>query len=249
MLEIIDHHSVREIRLARPPANALNPELMTALTAALQEAANVADAVIVSGLPGMFSAGLDVPELLQLDREALSRAWQGFLEVSGTIARMPVPTAFALTGHAPAAGIVMALFGDYRVMASGFKTGLNEVQVGLVVPSTIYQALVRAVGPHTAERILVAGEILNSDQAARIGLVDELTDNPDAAVERALDWCRRHSTLPRSAMLMTRAMARADLHSLFGDHSALGVEKFVEVWFSETTQQKLRALAASLKKS
>lgn len=249
MLEITDHLSIREIRLARPPANALNPALVKALTKALQEAASVADAVVVSGRPGMFSAGLDVPELLQLDREALSRAWQGFLELSGTIARMPVPTAFALTGHAPAAGIVMALFGDYRVMASGFKTGLNEVQVGLVVPSVIHQALVRAVGPHTAERILVAGEIMNSDQAAKIGLVDELADDSETAVEHALEWCRRHHALPRSAMLMSRAMARADLHSLFRDHSVLGVESFVEVWFSEATRQTLQALAASLKKS
>ena len=241
MLDIMHHDKVREIRLARPPANALNPQLVDALTVALQKAATEAEAVVVSGRPGMFSAGLDVPELLQFDRETLSRAWQSFIELSSTIARMPVPTAFALTGHAPAGGIVLALYGDFRVMAKGFKTGLNEVQVGLVVSSTIHQALSRAVGPRVAERILVAGDEIGGNE-----LLERLVE---AAVERALDWCRQHIALPRPAMLMARAMARADLHGLFQDRSRLGVEKFVDVWFSEPTQRALKALVASLKKS
>lgn len=249
MLEITQHENVREIRLARPPANALNPALVDALTAALHKAAAEAEAVVVSGRAGMFSAGLDVPELLQFDRETLSRAWQSFIELSSTIARMPVPTAFALTGHALAGGIVLPLYGDFRVMAKGFKTGLNEVRVGLVASSTIHQALARAVGLRVAERILVAGEIMDSEKAARVGLVDELAEGPEAAIQKAIDWCRQHAALPRPAMLTTRAMARADLHALFQDRSRLGVEKFVDVWFSDPTQRALQSMVANLKKA
>ena len=70
--------------------------------------------MVVSGRPGMFSAGLDVPELIELDRGQMERFWRNFVSMLGQIASMPVPTVFALTGHAPAGGIVMALFGDYR---------------------------------------------------------------------------------------------------------------------------------------
>ena len=66
MLEIIDHGRIREIRLNRPPANAINNEMAQSMGEALIGAAENADAVIVSGRPGMFSAGLDVPELLTL---------------------------------------------------------------------------------------------------------------------------------------------------------------------------------------
>ena len=169
MLEIIDHGMVREIKLARPPANALSVDLVEKLIRTLATAGEEADAVVVSGLPGMFSAGLDVPQLLQFERSDISRFWQIFLRLLKTIADMPVPTAFAMTGHAPAGGIVMAIFGDYRIMPQGnFKTGLNEVQVGLVVSPPIHEALVRAVGPHTAERILVAGEMMESEKALRL---------------------------------------------------------------------------------
>jgi len=247
MLETINHGNVREIKLARPPANALSAELVELITGSLLEAGEQAGAVVISGLPGMFSAGLDVPQLLQFDRGEMSRFWQLFLEMLKTIAHMPVPTAFAMTGHAPAGGIVMALFGDYRIMPrGGFKTGLNEVQVGLVVSTPIHKALVRAVGAHTAERILVAGEMMESERAKDIGLIDELVDDPESAVSRAIEWCEQHLALPKPAMLITREMARADLHGFFDNKSELGVEKFVEIWYSDSTRATLTALVERL---
>ena len=247
MLETINHGNVREIRLARPPANALNADLVKLITKSLIEAGEEAGAVVVSGLPGMFSAGLDVPQLLQFDREEMGQFWQVFLRLLKTIAHMPVPTVFAMTGHAPAGGIVMALFGDYRIMPRGnFKTGLNEVQVGLVVSPTIHQALVRAVGPHTAERILVAGEMMESARAKEIGLIDELVDDPESTVTQAIEWCEQHLALPQLAMLTTRKMARADLHGFFDTGSELAADKFIEIWFSDTAQTTLTALVERL---
>jgi enoyl-CoA hydratase/carnithine racemase len=248
MIEITDHGDVRELRLARPPANAVNPELVETFISALMEAAESSRAVVVSGQPGMFTAGLDIPELIHLDRDELSRVWQLFLNMLQAIACLPVPCAFALTGHAPAAGIVMAMYGDYRVMSSGrFKTGLNEVQVGLVVSPVIHKGLVRLVGAHRAERLLVSGNMVDSQEALELGLVDELADNPQATVDRAVAWCEQHIALPSLAMRNIRALARADLVALFEDASGYGVEKFVNQWFHESTQQALGALVERLK--
>jgi len=248
MLEIIDHGEIRELNLARQPANALNLELILKLTQSLIEAGESAGAVVVSGRPGLFSGGFDIPEMIEYDRGQVSTFWQSFLNLCKTIAHMPVPTAFAMNGHAPAGGVVMALFADYRIMPrDGFKTGLNEVQVGLVVSPAIHEALVRTVGAHTAERMLVAGELMSSEKAHAIGLVDELVDQPDDTVARAVAWCEQHVALPGLAMLTTRAMARADLHALFSDSSQLGVENFVNTWFSDSTRKTLQGLVERLK--
>lgn len=247
MLQTIDHGPVREIKLDRPPANALNPELTQALDEALDQAGRVAEAVIVSGRPGMFSAGLDVPQLLGLDRAAMTDFWMGFTVLLKRIASMPVPTVFALTGHAPAGGIVMALFADYRIMPrGGFKTGLNEAQVGLVVPPPVHRALVRLIGAHKAERIVVSGEMMDAERALKIGLVDELVEAPDDSVPRAIDWCQGLLALPRSAMLLSRTMARADLRKIFEDMETQGVGQFIDVWFEDSTQRTLRALVERL---
>lgn len=249
MLEITDHGRVREIRLNHPPVNAMNPALISALKDELERSARMADAVVVSGRPGMFSAGLDIPALLQLDRAELTRFWNLFLALLRTIAYMPVPTAFALTGHAPAGGIVISLFGDFRVMCGGnYKTGLNEVQVGLAVSPVIKNALVRLIGAHPAERILVPGSILSPEQALEIGLVDELEEDPGKTTQRAIAWCEHLIGLPRNAMSLTRQMAREDLHAYFVEASQFKVESFVELWFSDLTQSTLHGLVARLQK-
>jgi enoyl-CoA hydratase/carnithine racemase len=249
MLEITNHGRVREIRLNRPPVNAMDPALIAALAQSLDRAGQEADAVVVSGSPGMFSAGLDIPVLLQLDREGIARFWRAFLHALHAVAHMPVPTAFALTGHAPAGGIVMSLFSDYRIMSAGkYKTGLNEVQVGLVVAPVIKSALVRLLGPHPAEKILVPGTLLAPEQALAIGLVDELAETPDTAVARAIAWCDHLLGLPRNAMSMTRRMSREDLCRFFEEEDQYRVEVFVDLWFSEMTQSILRNMVERLKK-
>src|SRR5690606_10779045 len=91
MLETIDHGAVREIRLARPPVNALSPELVVALESALAAAAVDARAVVLSGQPGMFSAGLDMKALLARDRAQMLEFWGQFFALLRRLATSRVP--------------------------------------------------------------------------------------------------------------------------------------------------------------
>ena len=116
MITTIEHGPVRELRLNRPPANALSTEMMQAIRQAVEAAPkDGALALVISGSPGMFSAGLDVPLLLTLDRSSISDAWRALYAMMEVIARSPIPTAAAITGHAPAGGTVVTLFCDYRI--------------------------------------------------------------------------------------------------------------------------------------
>src|SRR4249920_3248100 len=178
MITIAQHGPVQEIRLARPPVNALNDELLEALEAAVLAApSRGARALVISGGEKAFSGGLDVPHLMGLDREGLRKCWSRFFAVARAIAGSPIPTAAAIAGHNPAGGCVLALCCDYRVMARGpFRIGLNETQVGLAVPDAIQYLLRRAVGNQRAERLVVAGAMIESEQAFAIGMVDALAD-------------------------------------------------------------------------
>ncbi|MGH8111169.1 MAG: enoyl-CoA hydratase/isomerase family protein [Rhodanobacteraceae bacterium] len=250
MLETIEHdHGIRELRLARPPVNALDPTLIAALRRAIEQApADGADALMISGAPGMFSAGLDIPALLRLDRTAMRAFWGNFFGVCTALARSPIPVAAAVTGHSPAGGAVLALFCDYRVMARGdFRIGLNEVRVGLTAPDCIQAAMRRLAGTYRAERLLVAGTLLDPEAAHAAGIVDEVAD-ADQVVPRATAWLEALLELPRQAMLRTRALARADLAHLFDDPASLPVEAFLDGWFAPEAQATLHALVAHLGK-
>ena len=249
MIKTIEHQAIRELRLDRPPANALSPELILALRNAIQAApAEGALALILSGSPGRFSGGLDIPLLLGLDRPAMAELWRNFYGLLGAIAGSPVPIVAAITGHAPAGGTVLALFCDWRVMADGdYKIGLNEVQVGISLPPIILRGLQRLVGRRQAERLAVTGELLSSRDAARLGLVDELA-SPEKVVDRALEVCQRLIALPAEAMTSTRREARADLVAIFETQQESEQQRVIEGWWSPSTQATLRALAERLGK-
>jgi 3,2-trans-enoyl-CoA isomerase len=244
--------SVRVIKLARPPVNALNGELIGKLVAAVEGAQDAA-AIVIAGQPGLFSAGLDVPSLLTLDRDGLAAAFVELWRAQRAIARSRAPIVFAITGHCPAGGTVLAMNGDYRVMALGeFRLGLNEVQVGLFPGGVIHSAFKRLVGGHTAQ-LLTRGALVDPATALRVGLVDELCE-AGQVLARALEVAGELCALPREPMLQTRAMTRRDLVDLYGgpDEQASREREFGEMgaqmWFAPATQELLKRQFAKKKK-
>jgi len=250
LVQSIPHGRIHELRLARPPVNAINPALCSALRSAIDDAvAAGAEGLVLSGGPKVFSAGLDVPWLLTIqdDQQALHDAWNGFFEAARAIAASPVPIVAAIAGHAPAGGCVLTLCCDWRVMAEGpFTIGLNETQVGIAIPPGIMQLLQRTVGPRRAEAMLVPGEMVDSERALKIGLVDELAD-VDHVLTRALARLDLLLDLPRGPMLETRRVLRADLQRALSAES-MQLERCLESWRSDDTQRALRAMVARLGK-
>jgi Delta3-Delta2-enoyl-CoA isomerase len=248
MLEIIAHEgNIRELRLARPPVNALGPELLRALRQQLQVAADEGVAgVVLSGTQGIFSAGLDVPSLLKLDRAGFTAAMDDFFGLFAALAASPVPVVSAITGHSPAGGAVLSIFCDYRIMAEGdYRIGLNEVQVGLVAPECVQNALRRLVGDYRAERLLIAGSMITASEAHACGMVDELKPVAEV-IPAAVSWLQTLGRLPRQAMLKTRHIARAGLRAPFD--AGFDLDAFVAEWYLPETQAVLEALVARLKK-
>lgn len=248
MLQITDHGPVREIRLNRPPVNALSPELIAALREAVLNAPNDgARALVLSGTPGRFSGGLDVPLLIQLDATAIAATWRDLYILMGALAASPIPVAAAITGHSPAGGAVLGIFCDARFMAEGdFKIGLNEVQVGIPLPPIIFRAFRRLLGQRHAERLAVSGTMISGAEALEIGLVDELVP-ADRLVERAIEWCNGLLALPPQAMSITRQTARADLVAFFNETEG-ELAGLVDMWFSDETQTVLKMVVERLTK-
>lgn len=248
MLDTLDHGPVRELRLARPPANALTPELIAALAAAVASPAQGVKALVLSGAPGFFSGGLDLPRLLTLERAAIRETWVALYDLLRTLAASPLPIAAAITGHAPAGGCVLPLFGDLRVMAEGdYKIGVNEVAVGIPLPPVIHLALARQVGPRLAEQLNTSGVLVSSAEALRIGLVDE-TVPLERVVPRAIERLQVLLAHPPRAFAETRRRARADLVALFDTVDDDEIETVLDDWWSEETQAVLRAVAERLTK-
>jgi len=247
MIEQQDQGHIRTLRLARPPANALNGELLSALGAAVARAPDEgARALVLTGSGAMFSAGLDVMALAVMDLPAL-RAFLGtFFDCLERLAGSKIPVVAAINGHSPAGGAVLALYCDRRIMARGeARIGLNEVQVGLYPGPLIHQVLVRTIGARLAGECLTTGAMLLPQEAVAVGFVDELADDAEAA---ARAWLERILKLPPIAYAATRALVRRDLIELMARARSSDQEALLDAWTGPETRAALAALMARLAK-
>jgi enoyl-CoA hydratase/carnithine racemase len=246
MLQRHEHDGILELALDRPPANALSPDVLVELAEATRRAPTEARALVLSGRPGMYSAGLDVPAFLGLDRAATRSAWQALFALQRHLALAPIPVAAAITGHGPAGGCVLAFSCHHRVMAQGrFKIGLNEVAVGVRIPELVWACARHVLGTARAERMCTSGELVDPERALALGIVDELAPSEEV-VPRALAWCRGQLALPPTALRQTRALARRELAAAFDAFDARALESFLDEWFSDECQTTLRAMVAKL---
>ncbi|MCP4897537.1 MAG: enoyl-CoA hydratase/isomerase family protein [bacterium] len=240
MIEILSHGTVRELCLSRPPVNALNTELLADLSAAVVTCADEGcSGIVVSGYPGIFTAGLDLPQLMTLNQEEMQHALGVFLDAIYTLASCPIPTAAAITGHSPAGGAVLALCCDRRIMARGdWRIGLNEVEVGIPMPRTVAALATWVLGQREAARMCCEALFLTPEEALTCGFVDQL--EPDkSVVQAAVEWCEGLKRLSVVASRRSRRRMRAELvHEIALSRDA-DLEDLLSAWFEPEVRESL----------
>jgi 3,2-trans-enoyl-CoA isomerase len=250
MIDTIAHEGgITELRIARPPINLIDVDVLKALRQALADAAaNGQRGIILSGTPGVFSSGVDIAALVDGERAAVRAYWEQVFLLACEMAQYRQPIIAAITGHCLAAGALLAVFCDYRVMARGaWQLGLNEVRVGVALPACFQFAVRRVVGALNAERLLVFGRTLDPQQALDMGLVDELA-HPANVVTFARERLNELLAMPRHGLTETRAIARDDLRQAFADIDALPLDEFVDAFLQPETQAVLRQVASQIRR-
>ncbi len=188
---------IAEITLDDGKVNAMALPFFEGLNAALDRAEReLPRSIVVTGRPGVFSAGLNLKLLPTLAPEALRETMLAFGRTMLRVFTFPIPTVAAVSGHAIAGGAMLAFGCDLRLMADGpFRLHLNEVAIGLVLPTWAIVLAQSAVPPrwHT-EAILHArasspGEALEREIVDAVVPSAELVDRARALAEplRALD--------------------------------------------------------------
>jgi len=248
VLQRIEHGGILELKLHRPPVNALNLALLGEIAESLERAPGEgADAVVLSGSPGLFTGGLDLVELAGLDDEGMVRFVRTFFRVLEAAARIPVPLVAAITGHGPAGGTVISLYCDRRIAAQGpFSLGFSEAQIGIVMPRSILSAMELRLGWRVAADLAVSGRLFDPEEALRLGVVDELVE-PDGVVPAALSWLEGLLALPREPMLETRRRARQPLVEALSSHLGGAPEAFLHWWRHPQARAALEAALARIK--
>ncbi len=205
---------VEVLTLDRSPVNAFNFGMLERVTEAIFLAPQRAAAVLLTGSGNCFTAGLDIKMFNKLSASERDELQSKLDEIVDAFALCPIPIAAAINGHAIGLGAILIALADYRVASQGeLQIFLPEVKVGLVLPQRVHNIISRLVGSRRADRLIVEGFTLSSEQALAWGYLDELL--PAEGLMQAADaWCRNILALPREIMLETRAQARADIRAI-----------------------------------
>ncbi len=141
-----------------------------------------AEGVIITSDGPIFTVGLDMKEMMQLNPGEFQHFFDEFLQLVHYMVALTFPLIAAINGHSPAGGCVLALCADYRVMADheNYKIGLNELPVGIMVPPAIFHLYAFWLGNSKAYENLLTGRMLNPLEAKQQGLVNEIV--PDSEV-------------------------------------------------------------------
>ncbi len=254
-IEKREHWDWAHLELRR--ANSVGPEFLEAMTGALNELAKydpdaAARPVLLTGQGSALSAGLDLPTLIEYDRNQMRAFLASFDEVFGRIATLPRPTLVAVNGHAVAGGAVLALACDFRVAAEttpsgkGYRFGLRESAIGLPLPRIVASIVRSAIAAgSTRYEVVLTGDLFSPAEALQRRMVDVVVP-----ADQLVDETERHAK--RFAQSTGRAAARLKeqfkTELVDSRREAPEDEAFLDSWFSTETQRRLEEVVARLRR-
>lgn len=206
----LDEQGVAHARMDDGKANVLNDTSCAGLRDALARASDDrAGALVIWGREGMFSGGIDLGIIRGDDPAARLASLSGIAHTVLAVWTAPLPVVAAITGHAIAGGAILSLACDRRIVARGkAKLGVNETQLGMVLPTWAVVIVESAVRFECRTEVMLEGRLFDADGAARVGIAHTVTDDgglADAVAAATTDL----AALPTRAYAGNKAMLRS----------------------------------------
>ncbi len=231
------------LRLNHKTTNAIGSQLIEDCQKALDQIKKNFRAMVLAGNSKFFCIGIDLPELIALNRKDMQDYWYRFNQLTLDLFTLPLPTVSALCGHAIGGGCILALTGDFRWATSGRKQiGLNELNLGVPVPYLTDLILRQVVGDRVATGMIYQGGTMPLTDAKDTGLIDEFCD-PEIVEDDAVQKADTLGALQGPAFSAVKATRVEAIRQRYEKHHQHMNNVFLDCWFSEPVQQKLAEAA------
>ena len=231
----------------RPKAlNALNAETLNDISAALDEI--IADgsvrAVIVTGAGKAFVAGADIAQMRDFNAQEGRNFGQLGHAVFRKIELMPQPVIAAVNGFALGGGCELAMACDIRLASESAKFGQPEVTLGITAGFGGTQRLPRIVGSGLASELLFSGNMIDAQEAYRIGLVNHVYP-ADALMDEAMKLANKILGCAPVAVEMSKSAVQRGLNLDIDSGQAYEANVF---GFTFSTEDQKEGMTAFLEK-
>jgi 3,2-trans-enoyl-CoA isomerase len=130
---------------------------------------------------------------------------------------------------------------EYRVMLPNFKIGLNETQLGIAIPEVAILATRNIIASRDAELSLTLGQIFKTEEALKIGLIDEIASDKADAIVKCEAFLSHFRKIPPMARGITKQFFRKKVIDLMTENREKDVESFVKYVLDPASQKSLQA--------
>ena len=229
------------VTLNRPKVlNALSPELMAEVTAALGEMERdpAVRAVVVTGGPTVFAAGADIGDMAergpveQLGRDQTGR-WAG-------ISALSKPLVAAVNGYALGGGCELALMCDLIVAGDTARFGQPEINLGIIAGAGGTQRWPRTAGKYVAMEVNLTGQAITAQRAFQLGLVNRVVP-AEMTIEVARRLAMALAEKPPLAARMAKESVNAALETPLQQGLAVERRNFYFLFATEDQKEGMRA--------
>lgn len=198
---------VAVIKIHRPEAkNSLNTQVRKELAQIFSTLSFADDihAIVLTGGDHVFAAGADLKEMATASStEMILRHTERYWNA---IAQCPKPVIAAVNGYALGGGCELAMHADIIIAGKSAIFGQPEIKVGVIPGAGGTQRLFRAVGKFHAMRMLMTGMMVPAEEAYRIGLVSQVTED-DQTIATAIKMAENIAKLPPIALQQLKEVA------------------------------------------
>ncbi len=190
--------------------NALSPDVLREIYAALDRAETDGATVVLTGRESVFSAGFDLNVMKRGGLNALRMLRLGY-RLTARVLAYPHPVVAACNGHCLAMGVFLMLSADHVIGSRGdFRIAANEVALGLTMPRVAAAMLRHRLAPAAYQRAVTLSALFDADDALRAGFFDELVAPNDLGA-RAIARARDFSELDTRAHTASKRRIRGRL--------------------------------------
>ncbi len=231
------------LALASDKVNALDREVLGEISTFVDycEQDPGITALVLTGEGSVFSAGLNVNEVLSNGTSYTDDLLDALSDALVRLFRCPKPTVVAINGAAIAGGCILAAAFDKRLIAEEARIGVTELKVGVSFPLVAIELLQHACGPQAEQLIFDAG-LLNADAACRSGLAHQSVPREELQAA-ALAAAEQLASLDARSYALAKASTRRRALSAVEDDGARTLDRDVRnQWKDDQTRTNLEQL-------
>ena len=242
-IEILENN-IALLSLERKPDNSLSIEMMREIIEQYEKLKNNNDiraVIITSKIPGYFSNGLDIDELLKTPVDTKKKVFQALYDLILCVYGFPKLNIALLNGHAMAGGAILAAATDFRFFSEGsYRIFFSETKIGLGIPQAILQIIESVVGIQNLKRTALLAEPLKIDAAIEIGLADKKFSEKES-LENTIRFAKQILAYPDKSYQKTKAAMRKNILNILKNNTNETLDEF-SGFFDENFEEALLAI-------